>query len=74
MKKTSQITNAMNMVAASKLRGAQRKMEDFRPYTEKFNQAMGNLSSNMESGQFPLMEVRDVQTVELILVTSDRGL
>ncbi len=74
VKKTSQITKAMNMVAASKLRGAQQKMEDFRPYTEKFNQAMGSLSGNMDSGQFPLMEVRDVQSVELLLVTSDRGL
>jgi F-type H+-transporting ATPase subunit gamma len=74
VKKTSQITSAMNMVAAAKLRGAQQKMEDFRPYTEKFNQAMTNLSANMESGQFPLMEVRDVQTVEIVLVTSDRGL
>ena len=74
VKKTAQITSAMNMVAASKLRGAQQKMEDFRPYTEKFNQAMSSLSANMESGQFPLMEVRDVQTVEIILVTSDRGL
>jgi F-type H+-transporting ATPase subunit gamma len=74
VKKTSQITSAMNMVAAAKLRGAQQKMENFRPYTEKFNQAMTSLSSNMESGQFPLMEVRDVQTVEIVLVTSDRGL
>ena len=74
VKKTSQITSAMNMVAAAKLRGAQEKMENFRPYTEKFNQAMSNLSGNMESGQFPLMEVRDVQTVELVIVTSDRGL
>ena len=74
VKKTSQITSAMNMVAAAKLRGAQQKMEDFRPYTEKFNMAMTSLSSNMESGQFPLMEVRDVQTVEIVLVTSDRGL
>jgi len=74
VKKTSQITNAMNMVAAAKLRGAQQKMEDFRSYAEKFNQAMSNLSGNMESGQFPLMEVRDVQTVELVIVTSDRGL
>jgi len=74
VKKTSQITSAMNMVAAAKLRGAQQKMEDFRPYTEKFNQAMASLSANMESGQFPLMEVRDVQTVEIVLVTSDRGL
>ncbi|MDX2435008.1 MAG: ATP synthase F1 subunit gamma, partial [Desulfobacterales bacterium] len=74
VKKTAQITSAMNMVAASKLRGAQQKMEDFRPYTEKFNQAMSSLSANMESGQFPLMEVRDVQTVEIVIVTSDRGL
>ena len=74
VKKTAQITSAMNMVAASKLRGAQQKMEDFRPYTEKFNQAMSSLSANMESGQFPLMEVREVQTVEIVLVTSDRGL
>jgi len=74
VKKTSQITSAMNMVAAAKLRGAQQKMENFRPYTEKFNQAMGNLSANMESGQFPLMEVREVQSVEIVLVTSDRGL
>jgi F-type H+-transporting ATPase subunit gamma len=74
VKKTSQITSAMNMVAAAKLRGAQQKMEDFRPYTEKFNQAMTSLSANMESGQFPLMEVRDVQAVEIVIVTSDRGL
>ncbi|MFW8599899.1 ATP synthase F1 subunit gamma [Desulfobacterota bacterium M19] len=74
VKKTSQITSAMNMVAAAKLRGAQDKMESFRDYAEKFNSAMGNLSSGMQSGQFPLMEARDVQTVELVVVTSDRGL
>ena len=74
VKKTAQITKAMNMVAAAKLRGAQQKMEDFRPYAEKFNAAMGNLSSGMDSGQFPLMEARDVKTAELVVVTSDRGL
>lgn len=74
VKKTSQITKAMNMVAAAKLRGAQQKMEDFRLYASKFNAAMTNLSGNMEAGAFPLMEVRPVKTVELIIVTSDRGL
>ncbi len=74
VKKTAQITSAMNMVAASKLRGAQGKMERFRPYAAKFNQAMGNLSSGMDSAQFPLMEARPVKTVELVVVTSDRGL
>lgn len=74
VKKTSQITKAMNMVASAKLRGAQEKMERFRPYSQKFAAAMGNLSSGMEGGNLPLMEVRDVQTVEIVVVTSDRGL
>ena len=74
VKKTSQITKAMNMVAAAKLRGAQQKMEDFRPYTEKFTGAMSNLSSGMNTTDFPLMEDREVKTVVLAIVTSDRGL
>jgi len=74
IKKTSQITKAMNMVAASKLRGAQQRMGNFRPYAREFGAAMASLSGQMESGQFPLMEVRDVKTVELLVITSDRGL
>ena len=74
VKKTAQITKAMNMVAAAKLRGAQEKMEAFRPYTSKFNDAMSNLSGGANTNAFPLMENRDVKTVELIVVTSDRGL
>ncbi len=72
--KTSQITKAMNMVASAKLRGAQEKMESFRPYTDKFTAAMGNLSAGMEDGNLPLMESRDVATVEIVIITSDRGL
>jgi F-type H+-transporting ATPase subunit gamma len=63
----------MNMVASAKLRGAQERMETFRPYAEKFAEAMKDLSGGTNSRQ-PLLEVRDVQTVELIVVTSDRGL
>jgi len=74
VKKTAQITKAMNMVAAAKLRGAQEKIENFRPYTEKFNEAMSNLSSGGNTGSFPLMEKRDEKVVELVVVTSDRGL
>ncbi len=74
VKKTAQITKAMNMVAAAKLRGAQEKMEAFRPYTAKFNDAMSNLSGGANTGAFPLMENRDIKTVELVVVTSDRGL
>ncbi len=74
VKKTAQITKAMNMVASAKLRGAQEKMEAFRPYTSKFNEAMSNLSGGANTTSFPLMEVRDVKNVELVVITSDRGL
>ncbi len=74
VQKTSQITKAMNMVAAAKLRGAQEKMEAFRPYTSKFNEAMSNLSGGAVTDAFPLMEKREVSKVELVVVTSDRGL
>ncbi len=74
VKKTAQITKAMNMVAAAKLRGAQEKMEAFRPYTTKFNDAMSNLSGGANTNAFPLMENREVKTVEMVIVTSDRGL
>jgi F-type H+-transporting ATPase subunit gamma len=74
VKKTAQITKAMNMVASAKLRGAQEKMESFRPYAGKFAEAMRDLSGSMESGDLPLMEVRDVKSIEIVVVTSDRGL
>ncbi|HHO48335.1 MAG TPA: ATP synthase F1 subunit gamma [Desulfobacteraceae bacterium] len=74
VKKTAQITKAMNMVASAKLRGAQEKMERFRPYSQKFAAAMSNLSGNIESGNLPLMEIRAVQSAEIVVVTSDRGL
>lgn len=74
VKKTAQITKAMNMVASAKLRGAQEKMERFRPYASKFAEAMRDLSGGMESTDLPLMEVREVKTVEIVVVTSDRGL
>ncbi len=74
VKKTAQITSAMNMVASAKLRGAQDKMEKFRPYADKFNEAMSNLSGGGNTDAFPLMEVRDVKNVEIVVITSDRGL
>jgi len=74
VKKTQQITKAMNMVASAKLRGAQEKMEAFRPYTSKFNEAMSNLSGGSNTDSFPLMENREIKTVEIVVITSDRGL
>ncbi len=74
IKKTQQITKAMNMVAAAKFRGAQEKVEEFRPYASKFSQVMGQLSEIADPNAFPLMEIRDVKKVCVLLVTADRGL
>jgi len=75
IKKTQQITKAMNMVAAAKLRGAQERMEEFRPYAEKFSGVMGELAgAGINPDAFPLMAARPVKKVMLIIVTSDRGL
>ena len=74
IKKTEQITKAMNMVAAAKFRGAQEHMEEFRPYAGKFATVMGQLSGTANPNAFPLMEQREVKNSLLLVVTSDRGL
>ena len=53
VKKTRQITKAMNMVAASRLRGAQLKMEAFRPYADKFGEVLGSLAER--AGKTPVL-------------------
>jgi len=75
VKKTKQITKAMNMVASAKLRGAQDRIERFRPYADKFYEMLGDLASKADEAAHPLLEVREeVKTVGIMLVTSDRGL
>lgn len=76
VKKTSQITKAMNMVAAAKLRGAQQNMERFHPYALKFREFIGRLAAGVEdASQYSLLTPKEqVKKVELLLVTADRGL
>lgn len=75
VKKTRQITRAMNMVAAAKLRGTQGRMEAFEPYASKFAEVLGNLSTRVERDIHPLLVRKEhVSRVELIHFTSDRGL
>jgi len=72
--KTKQITKAMGMVASSKLRGAQGRIERFRPYAEKFGQMLGDLAARTEEPH-PLLQVHaHPETAVIVLVTSDRGL
>jgi F-type H+-transporting ATPase subunit gamma len=75
VKKTKQITKAMNMVAASKLRGAQQNMEAFRPYANKFAEVLDSLVEKSGEGASPLTVPRsEVKKVNIIVCTSDRGL
>lgn len=75
VKKTRQITRAMNMVAAAKLRGAQMKMESFEPYARKFSEVLGNLASRIEPDVHPLLVKKEtVHRVELLHFSADRGL
>ncbi len=78
VKSTQQITKAMEMVAAAKLRKAQTRAEKARPYAVKMKQILANLSSSVDAGDgnvlHPYFQKRDVKHTTLVLVTSDRGL
>ncbi len=75
VKKTQQITKAMNMVAAAKLRGAQQRMENFRPYAETFTSMLGNLASRIEPEIHPFFQRAPVvEKCALVMMTADRGL
>ena len=75
VRKTKQITRAMNMVAAARLRSTQTKMENFEPYARKFSEVLGNLASHIDPDIHPLLSKREkVSRVELLHLTADRGL
>ena len=73
--KTKQITRAMGMVASAKLRGAQNRIERFRPYAEKFGEMLGDLAARTEDAAHPLLQVhKKISSAVIVLLTSDRGL
>ncbi len=75
VKKTKQITKAMNMVAASRLRGAQMAMNAFKPYAEKYAEVLGSLSERASGDANPLLiKKEEIKNIHLIICTSDRGL
>ena len=72
---TQQITKAMKMVAAAKLRRAQDAITQMRPYSQKLSALLRNLSNSTGSGfESPFMKKREINKVLLVVVTSDRGL
>lgn len=78
VKNMSQITRAMEMVAASKMRRAQERVTSGRPYSERLREVLGDLASlQLDADQlqaFPLLAQREITTTAAILITPDRGL
>jgi F-type H+-transporting ATPase subunit gamma len=74
VKKTQQITKAMKMVAAAKLRRAQDRVISARPYSRKMLQVIANLAGRVERTEHPLLAKREPKKVKLVVLTSDRGL
>ncbi len=72
---SQQITKAMKMVSAAKLRRAQDAIIQMRPYAKKLQEMLSNIVSNVEGGEgMSLSVARPVERVLLIVITSDRGL
>lgn len=71
---TRKITKAMEMVAASKMRKAQDRMRAARPYGEKIRRVAAHLSHALTEYKHPFLVNREVKTVGLVLITSDKGL
>ncbi len=72
---TQQITKAMKMVSAAKLRRAQDAIIQMRPYAQKLQEMLSNIVSNAEGDiNLALAKVRPVEKVLIIVITSDRGL
>ncbi len=74
VKNTQQITKAMKMVAAAKLRKAEERATSAKLYAEKIEEVLGNLMGSVEGYSNPLFSRREVGKIRVMLVTSDKGL
>jgi F-type H+-transporting ATPase subunit gamma len=74
IKNTQKITKAMEMVAASKMRRAQDRMRATRPYAEKMRVAIGHLNHANPDYRHPFLHTREVKSVGILLISTDRGL
>jgi F-type H+-transporting ATPase subunit gamma len=74
VKSTQKITKAMQMVATSKMRRAQDRMKQARPYAQKMRNVIGHLTEANPDYRHPFLNERDVKGVGIIVVSTDRGL
>ncbi|MGH2449424.1 MAG: F0F1 ATP synthase subunit gamma, partial [Chloroflexota bacterium] len=71
---TAQITKAMQMVAAARMRRAQQRVEASRPYAENINDIVADIASRPGAQDHPLLARRPVDSVDIVTITPDRGL
>ena len=71
---TQKITSAMQMVAASKMRRAQEKISQSRPYSQGLRDIINHIASSHSEFRHPFMEKREVKNVGFIVIATDRGL
>lgn len=71
---TKQITKAMEMVAASKLRRAQEAATASRPYAEKLKEVVSSIAAGTKDVKHPMLETRPIKKTGYLVITSDRGL
>lgn len=74
VKSIQQVTSAMRMVAAAKLRRAQERMEQARPYEQRLQELINHLLPDVDRDLLKLLQIRDVKRIGYLIVTSDRGL
>ena len=74
VKNTQKITKAMKLVSASKLRRAQERILTARPYARKMAEMLGSLGARTNREYHPLLQKRPVKRIEVLIMTSDRGL
>ncbi|BBB32518.1 F-type H+-transporting ATPase subunit gamma [Thermotomaculum hydrothermale] len=74
VKNTRQITRAMKLVAAAKMKKAQERVYNARPYARKLQEMIQHIASRIDIKTHPLLEVREEKKIKLVVVTADRGL
>ena len=74
VKSIQQVTRAMKMVAAAKLRKSQERMEQARPYATRLENLIQSLLPDVNRSMLKVLDVREVQRIAFVVLTSDRGL
>ena len=74
VKSIQKVTKAMKMVAAAKMRKAQERMEQARPYSDSVSEVIQHLLPDVDRGRLPLLDKREIKRKAYVVVCADRGL